>query len=325
MGKRRKTGLEKHWAQRHGFSKACAKVFKTARLPPPPPKQESEDEEDGEDGGEAAAKKKKKKIQGRVPYKANQRILLVGEGNLSFAAALSTVLGTADGVTATCFDDESTVTEKYPDAVTNAETVADHAGKVLYGIDATNLEDCAKELDPPYDHVVFNFPHAGAGIKDQALNIECNQRLVQAYIKSAFNVVHSQGEVHVTTKGGEPYNSWRVAKLGVSLEGVKLKNALPFDPALYPEYRHRRTIGYEEGLSTTENEDIGEGCRTFVFKKGQQKVAEDDEVKHNPSKKRKVKGGKSKGSGKEKGLGPRGAKKLRKGKRERNKSLALHV
>ena len=35
--------------------------------------------------------------------------------------------------------------------------------QVLYGIDATNLEDCAKELDPPYDHVVFNFPHAGAG------------------------------------------------------------------------------------------------------------------------------------------------------------------
>jgi hypothetical protein len=28
------------------------------------------------------------------------------------------------------------------------------------------LEEC-KKLDPPYDLVIFNFPHVGLGIKDQ--------------------------------------------------------------------------------------------------------------------------------------------------------------
>ena len=38
--------------------------------------------------------------------------------------------------------------------------------QVLHDVDGCRLNRCA-ELDPPYDHVVFNFPHCGLGIKDK--------------------------------------------------------------------------------------------------------------------------------------------------------------
>ena len=95
----------------------------------------------------------------------------------------------------------------------------------------------------PYDYVVFNFPHVGAGIKDQLKNIRANQTMLAAFIPSAFQVLHDEGEVHVTVKKGEPYDSWRLVKLGTALPGVRLKNSFDFDASLYPSYRHRRTLG----------------------------------------------------------------------------------
>ena len=221
----------------------------------PPPTSEEDADAKAKAKANAAgpgSKKKKKTSNSIVPYIVGQKILLVGEGNFSFAAALATHLGTACDVVATSFDHKEQLRIKYTDSVDFEDEIQGLGGEVLHGIDATCLGDCER-LDAPYDCVVFNFPHVGAGIKDQLLNIRANQTMLTAFLQSAFEVVHDDGEVHITIKKGEPYDSWRVVKLGMAIPGVRLKNAFNFDTKLYPSYRHRRTLGHAVGISAEEN------------------------------------------------------------------------
>lgn len=52
------------------------------------------------------------------PFSQTDKVLLVGEGDFSFALALKAHLGVRN-ITATCFDDEKALAEKYPQALAN--------------------------------------------------------------------------------------------------------------------------------------------------------------------------------------------------------------
>eukprot|EP00041_Stephanoeca_diplocostata_P012970 m.220582 g.220582 ORF g.220582 m.220582 type:complete len:291 (-) comp19167_c2_seq8:2214-3086(-) len=252
-------GKKSHWAQRAGLGKSASKSFK--RLPERATATESD--EPGND------KKQKRKVPHTiVPYKEGQRILLVGEGNFSFAASLCTMCdGNGSGIVATGYDSRDVAHAKYDDAQANIETVEGSGGSVFFGIDAEFL-DKYKELtsDGPYDVLVFNFPHCGMGIKDKLKNVRVNQKLIQDFLLAGKQMIHNEGELHITVKRGEPYDSWAVPKLGAQTPGLRLKNSFPFLPSKYPGYAHRRTLGFQEGISTDGNKDIlKSGCKTYVF------------------------------------------------------------
>eukprot|EP00039_Didymoeca_costata_P010462 m.140888 g.140888 ORF g.140888 m.140888 type:complete len:158 (-) comp14835_c0_seq1:4480-4953(-) len=130
---------------------------------PPPKKRPLPTSTKGESSQQQPKKKKKNST---LPYKVNQKILLVGEGNFSFSASLAHVLKDGTGITATCYDDQEVIREKYKDSEGFEDTVTGMGGFVFYGVDATKLATCPY-LSAPYDTVVFNFPHCGLGIKDQ--------------------------------------------------------------------------------------------------------------------------------------------------------------
>ncbi len=70
-----------------------------------------------------------------------------------------------------------------------------------------------------FDVVIFNFPHTGAGIKDQALNIQSNQRLLLNFFQSVLIsgvLAFPAGQIHVTLKKGEPYTQWNIVKLATA-------------------------------------------------------------------------------------------------------------
>jgi 25S rRNA (uracil2634-N3)-methyltransferase len=121
-----------------------------------------------------------------IPFKATDRILLVGEGNFSFAYALlfhppsSTPLVPASqdpsepstlttsleflpsaNVTATAYDTEEECYTKYPDARENVAALKSKGAEVLFGVDATRLERTPRLKGRRWDRVVWNFPHAG--------------------------------------------------------------------------------------------------------------------------------------------------------------------
>ncbi|KAJ3409162.1 hypothetical protein HDV05_004570 [Chytridiales sp. JEL 0842] len=190
----------------------------------------------------------------KFPFEEDDAILLVGEGNFSFARCLCDILS-GTHLTATSYDSQETLHTKYPDSPSNVQGILDLDGKVLYNVDATHLSATKALKGKKFDKVVFNFPHVGAGIKDMARNVETNQILLRGFFESAKTALTPNGLVYVTLKSGEPYDSWQM-KLIAKKAGFSLKTKIPFLPDMYPNYVHRRTIGYSESVSTDNNEDI---------------------------------------------------------------------
>jgi hypothetical protein len=70
---------------------------------------------------------------------ADQRILIVGDGNLSFALALCKGLGTGDLVTATTYDTRAELA-KYPETAAIIAALTQLGSKTLHGVDAMDLK-----------------------------------------------------------------------------------------------------------------------------------------------------------------------------------------
>lgn len=292
--------------------------------------------------------------------------------NFSFALSLAKNHPvTASRLTATAYDSQATTYEKYPDAESNVGALVDLGATVLFDVDAGRLE-LTKEVKTQgltgggWDKVIWNFPHAGLGEKDQARNIALNQALLLKFFRSVspfltkgasrseapvkvpkgkgkgkaresddeedreVEMVDEDGEeylggqmheeeeeeeketkkgtVLVTLRNAEPYTSWCACVLPclrrvLADESVFLTltlslcrnlprllkrppppppitslapsqrppphSTLPptqprftlvrsfnFHASLYPGYAHRRTIGFQPGLSKANNEEV---------------------------------------------------------------------
>jgi len=126
-----------------------------------------------------------------IPFDASDRILLVGEGNFSFACALllhpSPPLDPLPpaNIIATAYDTEEECYTKYPDAEPNVRVLQEKGTQVMFGVDATKLEKTPALKGILFDRIVWNFPHAGNGITDQDRNILSNQVLILGFLRSA--------------------------------------------------------------------------------------------------------------------------------------------
>lgn len=123
---------------------------------------------------EAAELKTKHKGKGKapalrptIPFTPTDKILLIGEGNFSFAHALvidpplSLEHLPPSNITATSYDSEEECYDKYPDAKSKVDVLLERGAEVLFGVDGTRLEKCNALKKRLFDRVVFNFPHAG--------------------------------------------------------------------------------------------------------------------------------------------------------------------
>ena len=152
-----------------------------------------------------------------IPLTASDTILLIGEGNFSFARALfssghETLLHLSpSNITATTYDSEEACYEKYPDAREIVQDLREKDVKVLFSVDARRLEACKELKKRKWQRIVWNFPHAGAsvfsclsrpgmeahmshfepgkGISDQDRNVLSNQLLILDFLKSAASLL----------------------------------------------------------------------------------------------------------------------------------------
>lgn len=146
-----------------------------------------------------------------MPFFPSDTILLIGEGNFSFARAFFTSEHEAlthlppANVTATTYDSEETCYEKYPDAKQIVQELREKGVVVLFEVDARKLSSHKELKKRKWKRIVWNFPHAGAfisfwlilpspngtclllgkGISDQDRNILSNQVLLLDFLKSA--------------------------------------------------------------------------------------------------------------------------------------------
>lgn len=137
-----------------------------------------------------------------VPFEKEETLLLVGEGDFSFARSLieeGFIL--PRNLIATSYDNSpSELKLKYPHSFEeNYEFLIGEKVAVFFNIDATNLiktfklskkTSWSKLLGPEWGlkslkNIMFNFPHTGKGIKDQDRNIRDHQELVFGYFRSS--------------------------------------------------------------------------------------------------------------------------------------------
>ncbi|KAI8380955.1 uncharacterized protein BYT42DRAFT_593034 [Radiomyces spectabilis] len=259
--------------------------------------------------------KSKKNVVGKTgtprpkpQYSSADKILLIGEGNFSFARSLVDHYLTegSEQLFATCYDTEAVLYEKYGDeAKDNIEAVRVMGGTVLFEVDATQLAKEKALKKHRFSKIVFNFPHAGLGIKDQDRNVLANQELLSKFFLSAEPLLSDgktkglekdidqdeedteqhnddykdplpEGEIHVTTKTCKPYNLWSVRGLAKSTGKLAVKTTYAFHCEDFPGYEHRRTIGFKKGVSKSDNAEIVSAePKTFVFIR---KAAMDEEI-----------------------------------------------
>jgi 25S rRNA (uracil2634-N3)-methyltransferase len=248
-----------------------------------------------------------------VPFGEYEHILLVGEGDFSFARSLAIEHGCAN-VTATSFDSATDVREKYPifESIHDELTELTPPVPIHHSIDATKLSShkhlrCSREDDEEgqdgWDTICFMFPHTGGLSTDVNRQVRANQALLVAFFKSCLETssakqrlqilasqVHKNhpsplrprsqflrmgGRIIVTLFEGEPYTLWNVRDLARHA-GLKVVESWTFDWSQYPGYKHVRTLGTIEGGGAWKGED--RDARTYVFEKIPL-VADSDEEK----------------------------------------------
>ena len=117
-----------------------------------------------------------------IPFETTSRILLLGDGDFSFARSLIEH-HSCISLYATSFDTRSGILSKYPQAAANAKVIeAEDGSKVEYGVDATKLGRAGgggKEIRKGgWNNIVFNFPHVGGLTKDVNRQVRANQGAV---------------------------------------------------------------------------------------------------------------------------------------------------
>lgn len=203
-------------------------------------------------------------------YAANERILLVGEGNFTFARALCKHLGSGDGVYASCFDSETELKRKYADAGKIRKEIEESlGGTILTGVDGTRLHK-VKEFRGAFRKIVFNFPHMGTGEKDVEKNIAQHRQLMASFFSSAVKCLDPKHDsaIHVALKTGEPYKSWKIVQTArAAAPELDLSTAIPFMPTAWEGYAHRRTAGFSDLHSPASCEELSKGAKVYVFRK----------------------------------------------------------
>ena len=159
---------------------------------------------------------------------APRRVLLVGEGDFTFALALATVSPELS-LTATGFDAREALVAKYRDAPHTLRKLEARGARVVHGVDATRLGDFE---GGGFDEVVFSHPHLG--VEDQ----EAHFRLLAHYFASAIKVA---GVVRVTLAASQA-SLWRCDAAAARGAGLDFVSASPFFDDAFPGYVRRRSL-----------------------------------------------------------------------------------
>ncbi|KAI2642599.1 hypothetical protein GGS21DRAFT_498715 [Xylaria nigripes] len=229
-----------------------------------------------------------------IPFSPEDKILLVGDGDLSFAASLVEHHYCAD-VTATVLEkSRDELLEKYPHAADNiAKVEAEDDCRVLFGVDATKMApfvskpgrssglgsdgaaDANASSQGVMDRVFFNFPHVGGKSTDVNRQVRYNQELLVSFFQRAMPSLAPGGSIIVTLFEGEPYTLWNIRDLARH-SGLKVDRSFRFQASAYPGYHHARTLGVVRSRSG----EVGGGwkgedraARSYVFVKKDSEAA----------------------------------------------------
>ena len=179
--------------------------------------------------------------------------LLAGEGNMSFAKSL--LLKPATQITrmiVTIFEKERSLTNE---AVNNTNTLKRCGTFVMFGIDATRLEDNFKPDE--FDTIIFQFPNVGS--RDAKYGHNPNHVLIRKFLRSAVACLKPSGKIMVTAVDSPHYQGVFQFEEAAEFAGCEILETYPFDLSMFPGYSHTNTNDDESAL------DDYDRFKTWVF------------------------------------------------------------
>ena len=171
----------------------------------------------------------------KAAYLAHKRVLLCGDGDLSYSAFMSHRLKHSDThLTATVLESQEEHHRVYRQSVDHWKTIQECGHAVRFGIDATRLETYT-DLAGPFDQIQFNFPHWNG-----KTNTRINRKLIHDFFASCRRVLKNDGHVHLALmdhQGGafsntirEWKHSWMPARFAADLLLIRV---IPFEVSVY--------------------------------------------------------------------------------------------
>ncbi|NXK37068.1 FDXA1 protein, partial [Piprites chloris] len=168
-----------------------------------------------------------------------RRVLLLGEGNFSFAASLCGAEGAH--VVATCYESEEDASRR-GGAARSIRRLRESGAEVVFSVDCTKLKDYFSPEKRQFDCIYFNFPHCG-----RKAGVVKNRELLAHFFRSSAEVLAEEGEVHVALcsgQGGTPadqprrewHNSWQIVAVAAGA-GFILSNVHPFNAEAIHGYK----------------------------------------------------------------------------------------
>eukprot|EP01064_Diplonema_japonicum_P035007 TRINITY_DN7421_c0_g2_i1.p1 TRINITY_DN7421_c0_g2~~TRINITY_DN7421_c0_g2_i1.p1 ORF type:complete len:263 (+),score=45.46 TRINITY_DN7421_c0_g2_i1:54-791(+) len=192
-----------------------------------------------------------------------RKILVVGDGDLSYSAALAEMVKNEEGtvVWGSVLPNREEQVRLYTEkAILEKEKRLE--GRVLYTADLTNL----KIPETGFDEVHFNYPHLGysqqaeRGGKWSRANEHV--KFLGKMFESLQKVQTSGAKMMLTLTPTPPYSIKQVREAGIE-HGYVFVNEIPFDPAEYSGYHP--AWGDDRDISKPNTSSYGEKGRRLVF------------------------------------------------------------
>lgn len=189
-----------------------------------------------------------------VGHIAGGNILLVGEGNLSFALSLTKKnrINPAN-ITASTFEKESELSDA---AIENASKLRAAGVTVRHGINAAKLH--LTTGNAAFDHIIFQFPHTGSREPIDGQNP--NFILVRDFLKSAIRKLKRSGTVLISAVDTPHYHGAFQFDEGASIAGYQPPEIYKFDPNDFSGYHH--TMTHQDGDALSNHDAFA----TWLFK-----------------------------------------------------------
>jgi hypothetical protein len=194
--------------------------------------------------------------------------LILGEANFSYTKSVikkheNDFPELPKFITATEIRDQKTLTDKYEDFEENVKYIQSKNGKVLLGVDATNLQQLQQREFPDkhFERIHFNAPYLS--------NAPQTRSLVRNFFASAKEIQKEGDRIYISLvdkKASRQKDTyfWHGETYGIieasAQAGYKLLKKRKFDESRYAGYKHRETDKDDSSINA-------KFLKEFVFEK----------------------------------------------------------
>ena len=208
-------------------------------------------------------------------------ILLLGEGNFTFASALLNVLNSDRNIiyqkiTSTSYDSRNELEQKYQDIKSILKKICSYDRVlIMHNIDASkslsdqlssvenDSNDSIEARDFTYDHIIFNFPHLGI---EDAMRHSC---LLAHFLDSVKSIINESSIVYITLTKRQ-CDRWKLNEMSTRNNFI-VSQEVSFIAAAWPNYESKR---HHRGQSFRTRIFADDECVTYCLRLNNQHTTE---------------------------------------------------